>query len=111
MHRPQSPQTQLIHGVGAPASATPPNAPGALTAGVDGGVVTLQWGAASGNAATYVVEAGSASGLANIGTFAPVHLDTSFTTAAPPGTYFVRVRAANAFGASPPSNEVIVVVP
>lgn len=94
-----------------PASATPPNAPGTLTASVAGGVVTLQWGAASGNATTYVVEAGTASSLTNIGTFATGHLDTSFTTAAPSGTYFVRVRAANGFGASAPSNEVTVVVP
>jgi hypothetical protein len=94
-----------------PASATPPNAPGTLTASVAGGVVTLQWGAAAGNATTYVVEAGTASGLTNIGAFATGHLDTQFTTAAPAGTYFVRVRAANAFGASAPSNEVTVVVP
>lgn len=94
-----------------PASPTPPGAPGTLTAGVAGGVVTLQWGAASGNATTYVVEAGLASGTANIGTFATGHLDTTFTTVAPPGTYFVRVRAANAFGTSATSNEVTVVVP
>jgi hypothetical protein len=94
-----------------PATSAPPNVPGTLSAAVTGGVVNLQWGAASGNATTYVVEAGSASGLTDIGTFAPGHLDTSLTTPAPPGTYFVRVRAANAFGASPASNEVTVVVP
>jgi hypothetical protein len=96
--------------VAVPAPSTAPNVPGALTASVAGGVVTLQWGAASGNATTYVVEAGSASGLTNIGAFATGHLDTHFATAAPPGTYFVRVRAANAFGTSAPSNEVTVVV-
>ena len=94
-----------------PAAAAAPNAPGTLSASVTDGVVTLQWGAASGNATSYAVEAGSASGLANIGTFAIGHLDTSLTTAAPPGTYFVRVRATNAFGTSAPSNEMIVVVP
>jgi hypothetical protein len=94
-----------------PATSTPPNAPGTLSVSVASGVVTLQWGAASGNATTYVVEAGSASGLSTIGTFATGHLDTSVTTPAPSGTYFVRIRAANAFGTSTPSNEVTVVVP
>jgi hypothetical protein len=94
-----------------PGAPTPPNAPGALNASVAGGVVTLQWSAATGNATTYVVEAGSASGRSNLGAFVTGHLDTSFVTPAPSGTYFVRVRAANAFGASVPSNEVTVVVP
>jgi hypothetical protein len=33
---------------------------------------------------------------------------TTFTTEAPPGTYFVRVRAINAKGPGLPSNEVVV---
>lgn len=94
-----------------PAMSLPPQAPGPLTAGVTGGVVTLSWGAAAGNATTYLVEAGTASGLSNIGTLPTGHLDTTFTTPAPPGTYFVRVRAANAFGASAPTNDVVVTVP
>jgi len=94
-----------------PATATPPNAPGTLSARVAGGIVTLQWGAASGNATTYVLEAGTASGLSNVGALVTGHLDTSFSTAAPPGTYVVRVRAANAFGIGAPSNEVMVALP
>ncbi len=74
-------------------------------------MVSLTWGAAAGNATTYVVEAGTAAGLANVGTFATGHLDTTFITPAPSGTYYVRVRAANAFGVSASSNEVTVVVP
>jgi hypothetical protein len=35
----------------------------------------------------------------------------SITVAAPSGTFFVRVRASNDFGASELSNEVTVVVP
>ncbi|MEZ5421330.1 MAG: fibronectin type III domain-containing protein [Vicinamibacterales bacterium] len=49
--------------------------------------------------------------LANVGRFDSGHLDTTFLTPAPPGTYVVRIRAANAFGVSAPSNEVTVVVP
>jgi hypothetical protein len=94
-----------------PSTSTPPNAPGTLSASVAGGVVTLTWGAASGNATTYVIEAGTASGLANVGALPTGVLDTTFSTPAPSGTYFVRVRAANAFGQSLPSNEVTVVVP
>jgi hypothetical protein len=37
-------------------------------------------------------------------------LATSFVVHAPPGTFFVRLRAQNACGLSPPSNEVIVTV-
>lgn len=109
-----------IRGAGAPGSeviltvpgaSTPPQAPGPLTASVANGVVTLSWGAAAGNATTYVVEAGTASGLSNIGTLPTGHLDTALTTPAPPGTYIVRVRAANAFGIGPATNEVTIVVP
>lgn len=99
-----------------PSTSTPPNAPGTLNAsvvpsGFASGTVTLRWGAASGNATTYVIEAGTASGITNIGALPTGSLDTAFTTTAPAGTYFVRVRAANGFGVSPPSNEVTVVVP
>lgn len=94
-----------------PALAAPPDAPAALSGSVAGGVVTLRWQAAAGNPATYVVEAGTAAGLANLAVFATGHLDTTLVAAPPPGTYVVRVRAANAFGTSPPSNEVTVVVP
>lgn len=94
-----------------PTPSTPPGAPGTLTASTANGVASLTWGAAAGNATTYVVEAGTAAGLANVGTFATGHLDTTFITPAPSGTYYVRVRAANAFGVSGPSNEVTVVVP
>lgn len=94
-----------------PSTSTPPNAPSTLSASVAGGVVTLSWGAASGNATSYVIEAGTASGLTNIGALPTGGLDTTFSTPAPAGTYFVRVRAANAFGQSAGSNEVVVVVP
>jgi hypothetical protein len=36
---------------------------------------------------------------------------TSVGTPAPPGTYFVRIRAQNACGTSAPSNEQAITVP
>jgi len=94
-----------------PALAAPPAAPATLTGAVTAGVVTLQWQAAAGNPTTYVVEAGTAPGLTNLAVFATGHLDTRLAAAPPPGTYVVRVRAANAFGTSGPSNEITLVVP
>lgn len=94
-----------------PSTATPPSAPGPLSASVAGGVVSLTWGAASGNATTYVIEVGTASGLSDIGSLVTGHLDTRLVAAAPPGTYFVRVRAANARGLGPATSEVRLVVP
>lgn len=94
-----------------PALAAAPSTPGALTYSVSAGEVRLDWGAAAGNATTYVLEAGTRPGVMDIGAVATGNLDTSFTTVAPRGTYVIRVRAANAFGVSPPTNEVTVVVP
>ena len=94
-----------------PAPSALPTTPGTLTGSVARGVVSLAWGASAGNATTYVIEAGTAPGRADIGAYATGHLDTTFGAAVPPGTYHVRVRAANAFGVSVPSNEVTVVVP
>ena len=94
-----------------PATATPPSAPAALTSNVSAGVVTLRWSAAAGNATTYVLDVGTQSGATNIGSLLLGHLDTTVTTPAPAGVYFVRVRAVNAHGSSAPSDEVQVVVP
>ena len=58
-----------------------------------------------------VVEAGSASGLADIAVLDGHGVATSFAAQAQPRTYFVRVRATNAKGVSAPSNELAVVVP
>lgn len=104
-----SPGSEVI--LTTPSVSLPPQAPSALSATAANGVVTLSWTAAAGNATTYVIEAGTGPGLSNIGAQPLGHLDTTFSTPAPPGTYVIRVRAANAFGAGPASNEVTVVVP
>jgi glucose/arabinose dehydrogenase len=88
-----------------------PAAPTALTAQTGGRTVTLSWTAGAGGAAAtqYRIEAGSRSGAADIAVFDTGSLMTSFTaTNVPDGTYFVRVRALNAGGASDPSNEIVV---
>jgi hypothetical protein len=84
-------------------------APLELSSGGDGSTVTLSWTPAPGSEATggYVIEAGSDPGLSDIATVRVGNV-TSFTTEAPPGTYFVRVRAVNALGPGLPSNEVVV---
>ncbi len=94
-----------------PATPTPPGAPSSLVTSVAGNVVYLAWTAGAGNATTYIVEGGSGPGLSNLGVIAIGSLDTAAAGAVPPGTYYLRVRAANAVGSSPPSNEVAVVVP
>jgi len=83
---------------------TLPGAPGPLTATVNGLSLALAWGAAT-SATTYVLEAGSASGLSNLAVL-NVGAGLTFGASAPAGTYFVRVRGSNACGAGPASNEV-----
>jgi hypothetical protein len=60
---------------------------------------------------SYVIAAGTSSGLSNIVVFDTGSPAPGFGTAAPPGVYFVRVAARNACGIGVPSNEVIVSVP
>ena len=86
---------------------TVPSAPGGLASSVSGSTVTLAWTGSTG-ATSYVIEAGSAAGGSNLAVLETG--PTSFTTAAPNGTYYVRVRAKTGCGASAPSNEVVVVV-
>lgn len=86
------------------ACTSPPPAPSGHTAQVAGLNVALSWGGAAG-ATSYVLEAGSASGLANLFN-ANVGAATALASAAPAGRYFTRVRAVNACGTSGPSNEV-----
>jgi predicted phage tail protein len=86
-----------------------PGTPGNMMASVSGLNVAFQWNAAAGSPTSYELEAGTASGASNLGTF-PAGLTTQFATAAPPGVYYVRVRARNACGVGPASNEVTVVI-
>ena len=94
-------------------NTTLPGVPANLAATVVGNTVTLSWSAppAGGAPSTYVVEAGSVPGAANL---ANVPTGSTAPSVAfggvPSGTYYVRVRARNALGSSGPSTEIIVTV-
>lgn len=85
-----------------------PRAPGSLSETTSGTTVSLAWGAAI-NASSYVIEAGSATGLADIavlGTGQRLALQVS----APIGRYFVRARGVNSCGRGAASNEVVIAI-
>ncbi len=86
---------------------SPPGAPTNLSATVSNSLVTLNWDAPAGGCAptTYVVQAGSAAGESDLAVFT-VGSATTLAVSAPPGAYFVRVLASNAFGSSLPSDEL-----
>ena len=84
-------------------------APSGLTGSVAaGGVVGLSWSPVE-EAINYVIEAGSATGLANL-TVMQVGL-SDVSGVVPAATYYVRVRAVTACGTTPSSNEIVVIVP
>jgi hypothetical protein len=85
-----------------------PTAPTNLTASTSGLSVTFSFGAAANSPTQYFLQAGLAPGQTAFEF--PLGAATSFTAAGPPGTYFVRVVAANAEGRGPASNEVTVVL-
>jgi len=88
-------------------------APVNLTSIIVGSAVTLSWEPAASGAVptTYIVEAGSFSGGSDLAVFSTDSVATTITVQqVPTGTYFVRVRAGNSGGTSPPSNEVVAVV-
>jgi hypothetical protein len=89
-----------------------PGAPGSLTHSLSGRQVTFAWSApVSGGAPTeYVIEAGRGPGLSDLASLPTGNTAVVLTIGAPPGTYYVRIRARNGCGTSGVSNEVVVVV-
>ena len=78
---------------------------------MNGSTVTLFWIAAAGAPTSYVLEAGSFAGGANVAVSDTGTAATSLTASnVGAGTYFVRVRARNACGTGGASNEAAVVV-
>lgn len=87
------------------------SAPSGLTAVVSGTSVTLSWQPPAGTVDTYVLEAGSGSGLSNLVNAAIGTAPALSVNGVPFGTYFVRVLAfSSATGLSAASNEITVVV-
>jgi hypothetical protein len=105
---------EIVVAVGsAPSCATAPTPPSGLRSSVNGSAVTLTWNAPGGGCAptSYVLEAGSSPGAINLANYATGSTATSFSGGGVgAGTYYVRVRAANAAGVSGVSNEIAVVI-
>ncbi|HJZ74487.1 MAG TPA: fibronectin type III domain-containing protein [Vicinamibacterales bacterium] len=102
-----------LYGGGGGTASTVPDAPGALTTSASGSTVLLSWKAptSGGPPAVYVIEAGSAPRLANLASFSTGSTATSYSAGGVgAGTYYVRVRAANAAGTGPASNESMLIV-
>jgi 5-hydroxyisourate hydrolase-like protein (transthyretin family) len=91
---------------------SPPGPPSFTSHSVNGNTVTLNWTAPTfGTATSYFIEAGSATGLANLATVNTRDTNTTISfPGVPPGTYYVRLRAVNAQGMSIVSNERTVTV-
>ena len=93
----------------------PPDAPEGFAGTVEGSTVRLGWrppAAPGGQIASYVVEAGSTSGLTNLAHFVTGNTAVGLLApGVPSGIYFTRVRALNTCGEGPSSNEIVVTVP
>ncbi len=98
---------------GGPDCSTPPTTPQSVTYTKQGEQVTLTWAAPPTGApvTTYVIEAGSAPGSNNQGTFVAAGSATRFERPAPAGTYYVRIFARNSCGTSPASPELTITTP
>jgi hypothetical protein len=93
---------------------SPPGRPTALILSKTLLTLTLRWTAPTigGSPTGYLLEIGSAPGLTDRGSFPLPVSPTALTDRLPArGTYFMRIRAQNAYGTSPPTNEVRLVVP
>ncbi len=103
------PSGEVFFTIGAPDPL--PAAPTNVTSSVSGSTLTLSWTAPPGPVTGYVLEAGTAPGLANTGA-ATIGASTSFVIpGVPPGTYYVRVRAITSAGSGAPSTDVTVTLP
>ena len=105
---------RVLYGGGAtPPPSSAPGPPSGLATSSSGTTVFLSWNApsAGGSPNAYIIEAGSAPGLANLANFSTGNTATSFSSGGVgAGTYYVRVRARNSAGTSSASNESALIV-
>jgi hypothetical protein len=87
-------------------SCAVPAAPTNLRSCTGGTTLNLTW-TGTPSATSYILEAGSSPGASNLSA-SDIGPGTSLTATAPPGTYYIRLRAKSACGASSVSNEIIV---
>ena len=98
---------------GSSSTSTAPGAPSALTTSSSGSAVFLSWvaPASGGTPSAYIIEAGSAPGLANLANFSTGNTATTFSASGVgAGSYFVRVKATNPSGTGGSSNESLLTV-
>jgi len=91
---------------GTTTSCSPLGTPSPFNISVSGRFVVLTWAGVAG-ADDYLIEVGSTSGASDL-LVAPLGNITSVSTYADPRLYYARIRARNACGVSPPSNEISV---
>ena len=103
------PSGEVFFTIGAPDPL--PAAPTNLAASVSGSTVSLTWTAPAGAVTGYVLEGGTAAGLANIGIIQLGAVTSFAIPGAPPGAYALRVRAITSAGSGAPSSDVVAVVP
>lgn len=97
---------------GGVACTGPPAVPQEIAAAAVGANVTLTWKAGAGQAASsYVIEAGSMTGLSDLANFDTGNAATTFAAGGVgSGTYVIRLRAVNTCGISGTSGEAVLVV-
>jgi hypothetical protein len=107
-----SPPSSDVVVVPGPETCTIPSPPSGVSVSAGPGTIALTWAGPTAGAAPsgYLVYAGTASGVANLGVVTlPVQLGISGPV--PPGSYFLRVAATNGCGMSPLTTELSTVVP
>lgn len=87
---------------------TPPGSASPFSFSQSGALVVLVWAGVAGSQ-DYVLEVGSGPGLSNL-LVAPLGAVTSLSAVAPPGRYYARIRARNACGSGPASNEIVATI-
>lgn len=107
---PTTPSNEVVVVVGDGPCSVPPGPPGLSVTSNRDGIVSLAWSPGIGGTSSYILEAGSSSGLANLLNADQGQTTTLTATGVAIGTYYVRVRGRNACGIGGASNEVVVVV-